>query len=408
MDNSTVVPQYACSTTVDDSNTSIIDTDYYTESNTANRTAKVKAVKTQILHSYTESDVKIMNSKWSALYGSEPESDTVEFRPKQDASNERVSVGGAVKRPPKASKNKRAKLLRNKKRRLDAGRSASSLKLIVEGKIHGVPVKGMLDNGSDISIVSSLLTQKHTKLFRNPKPSKFKLTTVDGSDLGDGTEFHDVSLMLGENDDFDDYYDFQSAELPQDVMFLLGIDWLADYKAEINHDPDAKNRIVLKDTGLDGDTKSYLKIVSNVNLADNSNFQSILKTERGTIAPQTVSCGMLKAATADVEGSKKAGVDTASSREYWPAQKQCHDPTVDDISIMSDRKFRKMRNRIEEKERKHSQLGGKLGVKGAVCMVVVLSALAFVATTCAIASYEDTPPTKAFIGLISSIATITT
>ena len=134
------------------------------------------------------------------------------------------------------------KLLRNKARRFKKIGSASSVKMEVEGTINGIPCIGLIDNGSDISALHINFCDEN-KEFKNPQPSRFHLTTIDGSPYGTGLAYHDVEMTLGS--DFHDFWDYEKSTLPDGSSLLLGIDWLSHYRVDLDHTPNAKNNIKL-------------------------------------------------------------------------------------------------------------------------------------------------------------------
>ena len=314
----------------------------------------------------TPEDLKAAEQLTNLLFSLSKDSNTISsckisskgVKPAADASPT-VSSTEALKRGPRSAKNRRMKLLRNKERRYKKTGSASSVKMEVEGIINGIPCIGLIDNGSDISALHIKFCDDN-KEFKDPQPSRFQLTTIDGSPYGTGLAYHDVEMTLGS--DFHDFWDYEKSTLPDGYSFLLGIDWLSHYRVDLDHTPNAKNNIKLFEPSVTGG-KPELRILSSVNLVSAGP-----KNTSSSFTPRVHVCG----------------VESVSGQN-------------DDIEILSDRKFKKMKKKIFKDQSKHGQIGGSLGVKGAVCMMVALTALACAGASVMIGSESKSPPSTAII-----------
>ena len=131
------------------------------------------------------------------------------------------------------------------------------------------------------------------------------ICTVDGSDLGDGFEIRENWLEI---DQFSDFIDLQQFALPEGVDVLLGIDFLARYRVELNHDPLAQERVkmhCLRDD-FEGETASTtdyeLKSLATINLVESS-APTTPHQANGLYVPQTLSCGMVSSAPNSIDNS---------------------------------------------------------------------------------------------------------
>ena len=222
------------------------------------------------------------------------------------------------KRSKKAAKNKLAKLLKNKERRKERGESVSRLKLILKNcRLNGIKCTALIDDGADVSGIKPAFIAKHKAHFeKNQTPSTVPLKCVNETPLAVSMEYHDVNVEL---ESFADYYDFHGFDMGGSYDFLLGVDWLSTYRAQLDHDPLATEKVKITTNENGEDTIHVLSTVNVVDIVDHT-----VHRESGGCTPQTINVGAVSACISGVSNdtSVKDSIELMTNKQFKREQKK--------------------------------------------------------------------------------------
>ena len=174
----------------------------------------------------------------------------------------------------------------------------SRLKLILKNcRLNGIKCTALIDDGADVSGIKPAFIAKHKAHFtKNQTPSTTPLKCVNETPLAASMEYHDVNVEL---ESFADYYDFHGFDMGGSYDFLLGVDWLSTYRAKLDHDPEASEKVKII-TNEDG--QNTIHVLSTVNVVDV--VDQTVHRESGVCTPQTIHIGAVSACISGVSDEK--------------------------------------------------------------------------------------------------------
>ena len=362
--------------------------------------ARKLAQKNDVISSYSTTDIDFINKSFEKKVGlarkkGEPKTETESESLKAvngtlNGTENTASVATTeththvvnFKRSKKAAKNKLARLLNNRERRLKRGENVSRLKLILKNcQLNGITCTALIDDGADVSGIKPSFVQKHKSRFiKNQKPSTTPLKCVNETPLAVSKEYHDVEVKL---ESFEDFYDFHGFDMGGSYDFLLGVDWLSTYRAKLDHDPLAteKVKVITNESGQD-----VIHVLSTVNVV--TVVEDTVHCEDGVYTPQDISIGAVSACVSGVS----------------------QNTDDDSISLLSHKQFKKERKKIHRQQNRQVKHAGTLGVKGAMVMMISLAAVIHGVSSVSLAtsSKSELSVASGFIGMVCSVAAIAT
>ena len=182
----------------------------------------------------------------------------------------------------KAAAEKR--LVRIKKRKAQAKLSDHNRVLLVNCTIGDVPVRVMIDNGCDVSGVSREFIRKNKTLLNESilplDNGKEPLASVTGGQFFTSDRLVD-KLQMG---DYTEELDLKIVPIADVYDILLGNDWLALNKVNVNHDPEATERVTIV---VNNDGNAYIKVLASM--------ACLCPAEERTYAPQVLQFALSRA-----------------------------------------------------------------------------------------------------------------